>query len=90
MNLVEIIATLQLNYNYETKVYHFALDYLQKYFVKEELSSDQLGHIVNQIDNLGHYNEYKEDLNNQNKYCDLLNSLQLSQYHPMASTSKLI
>ena len=66
MNLVEIMATFQLNKNDETKPYHFAWDYLQKDFVKEESSSDQFGHIVNQIANLGRYNENKEDLNNQN------------------------
>ena len=90
MKLVEIMATFQLTKNDETKAYHFALDYLQKYLVTIESSSDQFGHIVEQIGNLGHYNKNKEDINNQNKYSDFLISLQLSQYHPMASTSKFI
>ena len=70
MKLVEIMTTFQLNKIDETKAYHFALDYLQKHFVKEESSSDQFGHIVEQIANLGQYNENKEDLDNQKKYSD--------------------
>ena len=54
MKLVEIMATFQLTKNDETKAYHFALDYLQKRFNTEESSSDQFGHIVEQLPNLGH------------------------------------
>ena len=63
---------------------------IKKQIVNEESSSDEFGHIVEQIANLGHYNNNKEDLNNQKKYSEYLNSLQLCQYHPMASTSKFI
>ena len=61
MKLVEIMATFLLNKKNESEAYHFALDYLQKHFVKEESSSDQFGHIVEQIAILGHFNEDKED-----------------------------
>ena len=49
MKLVETMATFQLNKNDETKAYYFALDYLQNHFVTDESSSDQFGHIVEQI-----------------------------------------
>ena len=88
MTLVEIMATFQLTKNDETKAYHFALDYLKKKCVNEESSSDQFGHIVEQIGN--HYHKNKEDLDNQKKYSNFSNSLQLSQYHPMESTRKFI
>ena len=60
MNLVEIMATFQLNKNDETKAYHFALEYFQKYLVTIELSSDQFGHIVEQIGYLGHYKKKRK------------------------------
>ena len=59
MNLVEIMATFLLNIIDETQAYHFALDFLSKHFVNEESSSDQFGHIVEQIDNLGYYEKRK-------------------------------